>query len=275
MKLFAQLSVALTVIILSALTASLFLNPQNTLRKELTNEELFKKSVMITNRKINSGGSGVVLRSYPEQSVILTNEHVCDLTTKGGFVFHGNNRHVVRAFKKDTEHDLCLVLVYSNLGVNTNLASAAASINDEVIVVGHPALLPEIITKGHPSSNMIAPIMVGFKNMAPVFREYETTVFSNTIIPGSSGSPVLNSKGELVAVVFASMSRELSYALAVPYNYVKKFLQTEQLTKYTRISYDVVQETEEDDDAAFDFEACKANNIRFGCPLIRNIEYDK
>jgi hypothetical protein len=203
-------------------------------------------TVMVTNMKGTGGGSGVIVKNTESESVILSNTHVCEgVLKKGGKIRLVNGEeHVVTGYITDVEHDLCVLTVAADLKNSIKLASKAPEIYSEATITGHPALMPNIITKGHFGGKQIIRIIIGarkckesdlkdpdiapfcrFFNMAPIIRDYESQVVSATIMGGSSGSAVLNSDGELSGLVFAGNARGLSYAYIVPFEYVKNFTQ--------------------------------------------------
>ena len=204
----------------------------------------FQSSVTITNYNRTSGGSGVVYRSYPSESHVLTNKHVCNLVEKGGLVSTAQGTYRATGVFKDTEHDLCLIKVNGDLGVNTKIGDAPDSqkYTTQATIVGHPHLFPTIQTSGHVSGTILVQIMTGMRECTakdqenpdssffcallgkmPVIKLYEATLVSATIMPGSSGSGVFDSANNLIGVVFAG-SGELGYALTVPYAYIVQFL---------------------------------------------------
>ena len=200
-------------------------------------------TVMITNLDGNSGGSGVIIDNTPSESVVLTNKHVCGVLKKGGKIkLVSGEEHIVTGYLTDIEHDLCVLTVAADLKNSIKIASEKPEIYSEGIVTGHPALMPNIITKGHFGGREIIQIIVGvrkckdsdmknpqiapycaFFGVAPIVRSYESQVVSATIMGGSSGSAVLNKDGELAGLVFAGNARGLSYAFIVPYEAVKNF----------------------------------------------------
>lgn len=214
--------------------------------KPQTIKEFKKTSVRIYNVDMNSGGSGSIFRSYTTGSHILTNKHVCEVVHEGGFVVTNDaKKYVVTHYKEFKHHDLCLIRVAANLNVNLEIASLLSEPTNVVYVSGHPNLLPHILTKGHLSDEMSINVMTGvrpceeadFKDRGleclflggiPVTEKYETNVISNLIKPGSSGSAVFNSRGEIVGLVFASGSREASYGFIVPHIFVLYFIQNAQ-----------------------------------------------
>ena len=58
----------------------------------------------------------------------------------------------------------------------------------------------------------------------PIVKQYTTRTTDALIAPGSSGSGVYNTSGNLVAVVFAGYGRGLSQGILVPWEYIYSFL---------------------------------------------------
>ena len=211
-----------------------------------------RATVMITNVPGTGGGSGSIIQSSPTKSTVLTNSHVCEMA-KGGAVVHSlAGEYLVTDFKQSKIHDLCLLHVAANLQAHVKVAQTPPSVLEEITVAGHPKLLPLILSRGHVSGKMLAPIAVGtrecteeerqnpatgffctFIGRVPVIKIYEAQVLSATIQPGSSGSAVYNSNGEIVAVIFAGAG-DFGYGLAVPHEYLADFLTRELDTLTTQ-----------------------------------------
>lgn len=189
----------------------------------------------------NSGGSGVILSSSESMSYILTNSHVCQVIKNGGKVTAPGGTYTVTAYLPSAIHDLCLVYVSGNLHASAKLAQQAPDLyNGEASISGHPELLPNVITKGHYSGRMVIDVLMGMRPCSekeaqadpltciffggyPIIKTYESNLVTATIMAGSSGSGVFNSKGELTNLAFAG-SGDLSYAYVVPYEYLVNFL---------------------------------------------------
>jgi len=200
-----------------------------------------KVAVMITNNDQNSGGTGVILDSRPGVSHILTNKHVCQLIQVGGRVIDDNRAsYPINSFRVYKKHDLCLISVLKDLGVNIKVANKAPEVYSTSIVVGHPALLPSIVSTGHFSQVLSINLTVGiipcdgseqgndavsciFRGGKPQIIELQAQVTSSTIMPGSSGSGVFNEKGELSGLIFAG-NASFGYGMLVPWEYVSDFL---------------------------------------------------
>ncbi len=222
------------------LTAAVFLSSCTSVRLPQTNEDYAKTSAMITLDTKKSGGSGVILKSTPNESFVLTNLHVCQLIQAGGSVTTAQGTYPVYSFRTYKRHDLCLVRVLANLHQNNKLAENAPLTYSEVTVSGHPLLMPTMITKGVFADKMVIQLMVDtipcdgsedameafmciMTGEKPVIKTYEAQPITATIMSGSSGSGVFNDKGEVSGLVFAG-SEGLSYGFIVPFVYLKDFL---------------------------------------------------
>jgi len=216
---------------------------------------LTSSSVMITDPSLRSGGSGTVLSSTDSRSIILTNRHVCEVIKNGGVVQTDTASAFVIAYKPSETHDLCLIMTAGSLKAGVSVSSYIPQPYDEATVIGHPHLLPTIITKGHFSGKSVISVMTGTRDCSeeektnpetglfcamfgklPVVRMYEAIAISNLIQPGSSGSPVFDAAGNVSAVVFAG-GGDMSFGYAVPLEYVYNFVNTEAKSlKYTRVN---------------------------------------
>lgn len=217
---------------------SLFLNLGSNIIRPKNTAEYSQTSVKITNMSKTSGGSGSIYRSSSNGSDILTNNHVCQLVKSGGYVIGEKSTNLVQSYKEYIYHDLCLIHVSENLGVTTIVSEETPKLYSPATISGHPALLPHVATTGAFSSYEIIEVLTGtrpcmskdqdlsclFFGVVFILTKYETQLVTTTILPGSSGSAVFTSDGEIGGVVFAGKSRELGFAYIVPHSYVKNFL---------------------------------------------------
>lgn len=187
-----------------------------------TTADYAKVSVMILGD--HSGGSGLIYRSTSKGSEILTNNHICDSIAQGGHVEREGIKYRISGYKRSAAHDLCLIKTPHDFRINVKLADEPPKMYSAATISGHPQLLPTIITRGHFSGFF----EVAIEDDDGKVLYYESQVVSATIISGSSGSPVFNSHGELVNVVFAGPAKGgLGHAITVPYKYVRNFLTKE------------------------------------------------
>ena len=209
-------------------------------------QDIISNSVTITNIAGNSGGRGTVLHSSDTYSTVLTNSHVCNVVKNGGKVTGPAGSFLVANFRQSKVHDLCLISVEGNLKAETKLADEPpTAYYESASISGHPQLMPTVVTKGHFSGRRTISVMRGMKACTPEqqndpntgiicalvggfpdIMQYDSTLVTATIMPGSSGSGVYNSKNELSAVVFAGAG-DLAYAWTVPYESMKNFVEVE------------------------------------------------
>ena len=206
-------------------------------------------SVMITIPTGDHGGTGVILSSSLLQTKILTNSHVCKAIEKGGLVVGKAGTFLAQSYKHSKLHDLCIITVSGDMRYTTKVSNSPPVAHKEMASIsGHPALLPNVVTTGHFSDRKIIRVMSGYRPCSeeemsnpinaficlitggmPIVKQYESTLVTATIMPGSSGSGVYNSYNELVGLAFAG-SGSLGYAQTVPFESLKLFLNNEQYT---------------------------------------------
>lgn len=233
----------MSLVLLTSSTIFYLLFKDNKLHPK-TDRELSEVSVMVTRLDGLSGGSGVILKSGVDGSEILTNGHVCAVVQNGGRVIGDRKSGVVYSYTLSNDHDLCLIKTKTNFNINTKVADNPPYVFSEAAVVGHPALLPTAVTRGHFSHFVYINIMTGIRPCTeaelnselgllclmaggiPIIKHYEAQFITSTIMPGSSGSPVFTENGEIGGLVFAG-SQGLSYGIIVPNEYVRNFLQKE------------------------------------------------
>ena len=267
----------LITILLSCISFAGTLRPRNV-------EDLHQSSVRIMNLAQTSGGTGSIFRSYRDASHILTNKHVCRLIEQGGYVVKDERRYLITHYKKFEHHDLCLVRVKNNLGISLVISETLAKQSSTTYVSGHPNLLPHIATRGHLSGRMEIELITGvrpcteddiekdplvclFFGGMPLVEKFDSQVVSNLIKPGSSGSAVFNSDGEIVGVVYAGNGGDFSHGFIVPQIYLHYFLQNAHRQSWIRVGTPV--DEKDIKDRTFSFEKCHVVSVLK--PEIKNI----
>lgn len=214
--------------------------------------DMAASSVRLITASGRGGGTGSVLSSSKDKSVIITNKHVCEYVGVGGTAETTTGRYKIETTKASKVHDLCLVTVAADLGVNTEVAPEAPVQGDKVSVSGHPKLLPHTRMDGYMSKKMQIEVLVGFEPCTPedmendnamycifmggkpVLQTYEAQLTSALISPGNSGSAVYDSNGKIVGLIFAG-GGELSMGFMVPWEYVKDFVEFESKALPSRL----------------------------------------
>lgn len=151
-------------------------------------------------------GSGFVI----SEGRVVTNAHVCNAGEV--YVEVGPAKIPAQPEAKDVVNDLCILKVGAELGSKPlSLAAADPSPGDTIYVLGNPEGLSRTISSGLVSA-------VRTLDGKPAIQ------ISAAISHGSSGSPVLNSEGEVVGVVSSMLSEGQNLNFAVPVRLLNELL---------------------------------------------------
>jgi S1-C subfamily serine protease len=221
-----------SVLCIISLVASILIVPP--IHRLWLRNKIERQVVRITNEALTSGGTGVHIKLPSGKVAILTNSHICHLKDAEGnlWIAEDGQRAIPRKVIEDSNFtDLCLV---QPLEKHNGLSLASGIYSGEVVsAVGHPTLMPITMTSGEiifegdayvldhmgedhcdAPKNVKIPVSVwGMAVMACAvhIKADFTTVH---ILPGSSGSPVVNGFGNIVGLMFAGDS-EIHWGLMV------------------------------------------------------------
>jgi len=184
-----------------------------------------KKSLVVIHLPNKNLGSGVVIKSNEFGSLILTAKHVCDGalrlipdTSEFRYIhFHlvRNNSFVSRKYygqivKYAINTDLCLIHTISMSLSTARISKKPIYVGNVLYNYGNPLPIYGLLTKGkflqHDWSDQMMQYLI-----------------SNKVAPGSSGSGIFNTDGELVGIV-VMVENDTEYGLAVPLAQIRLFL---------------------------------------------------
>jgi S1-C subfamily serine protease len=173
--------------------------------------------------------SGVVIQNTLKGSYILTAAHVCDDSdivaqfsslpnTKFSFKFRAitldDDRKTIIIVNFNVKHDVCVVWAENMFVKPVVISPSAPEPGDRVL-------------------NIAAPLGIFSKNMVPIFEgfyngddEHERAVYSLPAFGGSSGSPIVNEKGELIGMVHSTIRYFHNVSLSPNYHAMRGFINT-------------------------------------------------
>ncbi|MCM3668499.1 serine protease [Mesobacillus maritimus] len=194
-----------------------FLQVSNHLSKD-PNVKKYKQAV-VTIEWDGIKGTGF---NISKNGLIVTNAHVVDHTNRVKVYFPSGESYLGEVTTKNEELDYALVKIESsNLPVLPMSFEADWETlkGEKILFIGNPLSFTQIANEGRVTgqitlSDRETPVMM---IEAPVYR-------------GNSGSPVLNSSGEVIGVLFATIRNpdgKNRVGVAVPSNYLKDSIQAE------------------------------------------------
>lgn len=239
-----RLGLASSVLFLLLFGTSLLTNIHNYYLRLLSNW-----TIRITNEAGNSGATGFVVKGKSGNKYVMTNGHVCKLADSGQmYAEYGAERYIAEVYKKYQYNDLCAIKVQGDLGRAVNIANTT-SLGESTWAIGHPLLEPKSVALGELSGLVVVSIateynpdpkdcqgatyelidtsktMLGFFGVNSIcVRHLRANASTMAILPGNSGSPVVNAFGSVVAVAFAA-NESGTRSYHVPLQDLKAFIE--------------------------------------------------
>ncbi len=136
-------------------------------------------------------GSGF---NISEKGLIVTNRHLVEDAALVRVSFPDRGFYIAGNWLMSEDVDLALVVIEGDNLPVLPLAEYSFVPGEEVLIIGNPLQFARIANRGKVTGYMQAG-----------WRETPYLVIEAMIYPGSSGSPVMNLKGEVGAIIFATL----------------------------------------------------------------------
>ena len=192
--------------------------------------ECDERNMSCESHRLTSTGSGAVVL-YSNKKVVLTAAHICvqerfralpQVKKQQYFkaIDRLNKEYIIEIIKYDVENDICI------------LESVSGELEPPFLRMSRK--VPEYAELGY---NLAAPLGVIKGQMVPIFRgmyfgiidepmygSEEVAVYGMPAIGGSSGSPIVNFRGELIGMVHSVHFRFHHITLSATYQRLWNFL---------------------------------------------------
>ena len=151
--------------------------------------------------RLYSLGSGAVVL-YKNKKAVLTAAHVCKQVNFELFVATRNGDFYIKATDRDKKEYIVNIIKYNNITDICLLRSTSGEIESSYIPISTKK--PEYAEESY---NLAGPAGIINGDMVPIFYGHYFGIVDNIAfysipaIGGSSGSPILNSKGELIGMI--------------------------------------------------------------------------
>lgn len=202
--------------------------PQNSGRNEELLERFFGGRIPNQPREKRGLGSGVIVDSG--KGLIITNAHVIDGADEITVTLEDKRQLEAEIVGTDKKTDIALIKVSARGLKELKLARASdVKVGDYVIAVGNPFGLSHSVTSG-----IVSALGRDRGGSRDGYQDFIQTDAS--INPGNSGGALVNSKGELIGINSAIVSRSggnQGIGFAVPTNIVKGVMR--QLESYGEV----------------------------------------
>jgi hypothetical protein len=184
--------------------------PQIVLSQDAT--IIYKNTVnsTVTIETDNGLGSGF----FVAPNIIATNYHVIEGASEASCYLNNSTlRYKIDGYlAADKSVDLILLKVSTLNKPALQFSMETVSPGQKIYVIGSPKGLPSTISDG---------IISGMRD----FEKYKLIQMTAPISPGSSGGPVLNSKGQLIGISVSQLTEGQNLNFAIPKSYLEVLLQ--------------------------------------------------
>ena len=132
-----------------------------------------------------------------EDGLVVTNRHLVENAALVRVSFPEHGSFIVSEWFVSEVTDLALLVFEGDALPAVPLAGSGLTVGEEVLVIGNPLQFARIANRGK---------VIAYRQAYG--RELPHLVIEAMIYPGSSGSPVFNGRGEVGAIVFATLASQ-------------------------------------------------------------------
>ncbi len=179
--------------------------------------------------QFSSSGSGSVVDIIDEESIVLTANHVCNpfedssslqpsVSVRSKYLevtsYYGETYHA-EVLYSDSDYDLCLLRVEGLWATPVAISHSPAYVGERVYNMGAPS--------GFFAPGMV-PLFDGYASGNIGRLGYQNSIYTIPTRGGSSGSPVLNSEGEIIGVIHSAIAEVENVAIACTWDELQDFM---------------------------------------------------
>ncbi len=156
----------------------------------------------------NISGTGF---NISEDGLIVTNQHVVAGANSLTITCADGKAYIADSWQTIEGVDLALIDLNAKDLPYLQLADNYPQIGDTVIFIGNPLGFDYTISQGE------------VKQIWYQQQPYPVIYISGPVLPGSSGSPVFNDKGQVIGVIYASIEGVENSGLVIPIEAINKY----------------------------------------------------
>jgi len=175
---------------------------------------------------ISMGSGAVVL--YDNKKAVLTAAHVCKQDSFEQFVQTHNGHFYLKAIDRDNKEYIIKVIKHDHGQDICLLTSISGDLPPYLKISQKKPEYAEIVY------NLAAPLGIIDQHMVPAYQGFffgnseGRAFYSLAVAQGSSGSPIVNLKGELIGMIHSVHYRFHHISLSVAYEHLWNFLKIQE-----------------------------------------------
>jgi S1-C subfamily serine protease len=187
-----------------------FLQRSAELKKDPALQSLKEAVVTINVPQTNAAGTGF---NISPEGMIITNRHVVEDATFINIRFPDGSRFIARDWQVMVDYDLAVVRLDDSQNSElpyVELAVRQPELGADIIFIGNPLGFDWTVSEGI------------YHGIMPLEDGTEVIVFDGPVHAGSSGSPIFDSEGLVIGVIYARFMDIQNRGLAVPISVLLK-----------------------------------------------------